>query len=138
MGLAERRIANDFQAQYYPALEKKIHEAAGYEVPIEMRWDTLAEGDPRFSRQWIDGWPKIYFAPIIDAFKLIARDDMGKEALKGALKKIVIQNTTTSFASHWAKFDTASGTLTLDYQFTNVNSVKDRTDVLVKVLEKSL
>ena len=138
MGLAERRVANDFQAQHYPALEKKIHDTAGYAVPIEVRWDTLAAGDPKYSKAWIDSWPKIYFAPIIDAFKLIARDQMGKDALKAALKKIVIQDTTKSFSSSWATFDTASGTLTLDYQFTNVNSVKDRTDYLVKELEKNL
>jgi hypothetical protein len=138
MGLAERRITSDFQTQHYPALEKKIHEAAGFEVPIEVRWDTLAAGDPKYSKAWIDSWPKIYFAPIIEAFRLIARDEMGKAALKASLKKIVVQDTTTSFASYWAKFDAPSGTLTLDYQFTNVSAIKDRTDVLVKELEKSL
>jgi hypothetical protein len=138
MGLAERRLTTEFEQQHYPELKKKIDDAAGFEVPIEVRWDTLAASDPKFSKLWIDGWPKIYFAPMIEGFKRIARDQMGKDALKAALKKVVVQNTTTSFASYWAKFDTVTGTLTLDYQVTNIDSIKDRTDVLVKELEKNL
>ncbi len=138
MGLAERRIATDFQTNHYPALEKRIHEAAGFPVPIEVRWDTLAGGEPRYSHAWVDGWPKIYFAPIIEGFKLIASDDMGKQALQAALKKIVVQDTTKSYSSYWASFEAASGTLTLDYQFTNADGVKERTETLVKELEKAM
>ena len=138
MGLAERRVATDFETNHYPALKKKIDEAAGFEVPMEVKWNTLADGDPRFVKGWTDGWPKIYFAPIIEAFKLICRDQMGKDALRSALKQIVIQNTTKSFSSYWAKFEPANGVLTLDYQYTNVDAIKDRTDVLVKELEKHL
>lgn len=135
MGLAERRAAQEFETNHYPALKKKIDEAAGFEVPMEVKWDTLAR-DGKYVAQWVDAWPKIYFAPIIDGFKQIARDAMGKEALKAALKSVVVQNTTTSFSSYWAKFE--SGVLTLDYQFTNVGDGKSRTEVLVKELEKSL
>lgn len=135
MGLAERRAAQDFETNHWPALKKKIDEAAGFEVDIEVKWDTLAK-EGKYVNQWTDAWPKIYFAPIIEAFKQIARDAMGKQALKESLKKVVVQNTTSSFSSYWASFE--SGQLTLDYQFTNVSDVKARTDVLVKELETKL
>lgn len=135
MGLAERRAAQDFETNHFPGLKKKIDEAAGFEVPIEVKWETLAR-DGKYVAQWADAWPKIYFVPMIEGFKQIARDAMGKEALKTALKQVVVQDTTTSFSSAWAKFE--SGVLTLDYQFTNVSDGKARTDVLVKELEKSL
>ena len=138
MGLAERRIATDFQTNHYPALKKKIDDAAGFDVPMEVRWNTLADADPRYVKGWTDGWPKVYFAPIIEAFKLIARDQMGKDALRGGIKQIVVQNTKSSYSSDWAKFEPANGVLTLDCQYANVDSIKDRTDVLVKELEKSL
>jgi len=135
MGLAERRAAQDFETNHFPGLKQKIDEAAGFAVPLEVRWDTLAH-DGKYVAQWTDAWPKIYFAPMIDGFKQIARDAMGKQALQEALKKVVVQNTTTSFSSYWAKFE--EGVLTLDYQFTNVGDIKARTEVLVKELEKSL
>jgi hypothetical protein len=137
MGLAERRASDDFQTNHYPALKQKIDEAAGYDVPIEVRWDTM-QRQGKYVTQWPDAWPKIYFAPIIEAFKQIGRDAMGKAALKEAVKKVVVQDTTASFASYWASFDAVTGTLTLDYQFTNVGDVKARTETLVKELEKQL
>jgi hypothetical protein len=137
MGLAERRAASEFEATHYPPLKKKIDEAAGFAVDIEVKWNTLSKDqNSKYVTQWADAWPKIYFAPIIEAFKLIARDQMGKDALKAALKKIVIQDDKKSYESSWAVFD--SGTLTLDYMFTNVSDVKARTEYLVKELEKKL
>jgi len=138
MGLSERRIATDFQTNHYPALEKRIHDAAGFSVPIEVRWDTLSDKDPRYSHGWIEGWPKVYFAPIVEAFTQITRDEMGKAALKAALKKIVVQDTTTTFSSYWASFDKSTGVLTLDHQFSNQNLIQDRVDNLIKELEKHL
>ena len=63
---------------------------------------------------------------------------MGKEAVRGALKKIVIQNTAEIYyGDRWASFE--GGTLTLDHQpTTNVDSVQDRIDGLVVTLEKKL
>jgi hypothetical protein len=135
MGLAERRASDDFQTNHYPALKTKIDEAAGFDVPIEVRWDTM-QRQGKYVTQWPDAWPKIYFAPIIEAFKLIGRDAMGKQALKEGVKKIVVQDTTTSFSSAWATFQ--DGTLTLDYQFTNLGDIKARTETLVKTLEQQL
>lgn len=135
MGLAERRAATEFEINHYPALKQKIDEAAGFDVPIEVRWDTLHR-QGKYVTQWPDAWPKIYFAPIIEAFKQIGRDAMGKQALQAGVKKIVVQDTTTSYSSAWATFQ--DGTLTLDYQFTNVGDIKARTEVLVKVLEAQL
>ena len=135
MGLAERRIIKDFEANVFPGLKKKIDDAAGFAVPMEIRWDTLAK-EERFSHQWAADWPNIYFQPIIEAFKQICVDDMGKEALKGALKQIVVQNTKDSYSSDWATFE--SGVLTLDYQFANVDAVRDRMEKLKTAVEKAL
>lgn len=135
MGLAERRAATEFETNHYPALKKKIDEAAGFDVLIEVRWDTM-QRQSRYVTQWPDAWPKIYFAPIIEAFKQIGRDAMGKQALKDGVQKVVVQDTTSSFSSAWASFE--AGTLTLDYQFTNVSDIKARTETLVKVLENKL
>ncbi|MGN6110522.1 MAG: hypothetical protein ACTHU0_35795 [Kofleriaceae bacterium] len=135
MGLAERRAIKEFETTIYPGLKKQIDEAAGFEVALEVKWDTLAK-DEEYVKSWAEAWPKLFFEPIIDAFKRICIDDMGKEALKEGLKKVVVQNTKESYSSYWAAFE--AGVLTLDHQFTNVDYVSERTDTLVGVLEKGL
>ena len=135
MGLAERRAVQEFETNNYPALKKLIDEAAGFPVTVEVKWDTLMK-EERYVKGWKTGWPKIYFEPVVEAFKQICSDDMGRDALKAKLAKVVVQHTKTSHSSNWAEW--SNGTLTLDHGFTNIDQVKDRTTVLVKCLEKVL
>jgi hypothetical protein len=136
MGLAERRAAKEFETKRFPQFKKEIDEAAGFEVPVSVRWDTLALDDE--THLYDECWPKVYFEPLIAALKDITVDDMGKEALKGALKKIEIQNV--SDISYWARmasFD--DGTLLLDHKpHTNVDDIGDRTKGIRALLESKL
>src|SRR3954462_2343928 len=76
MGLAERRAAKEFETKRFPQLKKDIDDAAGFEVPVTVAWDTLAkEGEAHL---YDDCWPKVYFQPLVAAFKGITIDDMGK------------------------------------------------------------
>ncbi len=136
MGLAERRSIKAFQDTQLPAFQQKITDAVGLEVPVEVNWDSLAlEGE---SHLYDECWPKVYFEPLIDGLKAVGRDEMGKEALQGSLKKIVIQNTTGAYyGDRWASFE--NGVLTLDHlPTTNADSIQERTDGLVQTLEKKL
>ena len=90
MGLKEKRIIQAFQNDLFPALETEINTAAGYTVPLNISWDTLMED--RFSHIYNDTFPKIYFLPLIEAFKAICVDDMGVELLKAGLKEVIIVN----------------------------------------------
>ena len=136
MGLAERRAAKQFETNRFPALTKELHGAAGFEVPLEVHWDAIAtEGN---SHLYDECWPQVYFQPLIAAFKDIASDDMGKEALKGALKKVVVHNTSDiSYAGRMVKFE--SGVLTIDHApTTNAHQVDERSRAIRETLEKSL
>jgi hypothetical protein len=136
MGLAERRAAQEFESKKFPELKKELQKAAGFPVAVEVKWDQLTkEGQ---SHLYDEAWTKVYFTPLIAAFKAITVDDMGKTALKGSLKKVLIGNSTGTYsAGGWAKF--ASGQLTLDHEpTTNVDDVKDRSDHLRKALEAAL
>jgi hypothetical protein len=136
MGLAARRLASEFQSKFFPALKERIDAAAGFPVEMEVRWDTILNNDERFMHQWLEGWPNVYFEPIVHGLKRICIDDMGKEALRGALKKVIVQNTKESYSSDWARFD--SGVLTLDCQFSNLNDVQPRAERIIKALEEGL
>ena len=139
MGLAERRAAKEFETNVFPGLKAEVVKAAGFEMPMEIDWESLQKTDtsPDYYRE---SWTKVYFEPMVEAFKAICVDDMGKEALKGSLKKIVIHNKhDIYYGDRWASFDKASGTLTLDHQpTTNVDAMKERKDGLQKTLEENL
>jgi hypothetical protein len=135
MGLAERRVTQEFQTNELPGLQKQINEAAGFTFPVEVRWEQLTpDGE---SHLYAESWKGIYFEPLIAALKSIARDEMGRDALK-AVKGVVIQNTAgIANEDHWASF--AEGTITLDHDpITNVYAAEQRAARLIQVLESNL
>jgi secreted PhoX family phosphatase len=139
--LAERRAITDYQNQNFPDHQKKIQQAAGFEVPVEVDWNSLAlPGDEKYYAQ-DDYFVKTIFQPVEDALSGITKDDMGKQALKEKLKKIAIRygddGISASDYSDRVKFE--DGVLTVNFKpYTNTADVKDRTDTITKLLEASL
>ena len=138
MGLPERRAQKEFIDNVFPALKAEVTKAAGYEMPIEVDWETLTLTD--MSHLYRESWPKVYFEPLVDALKAICIDDMGKEALKSKLKKVVIQNKhSIYYGDRWASWDDPTGTLTLDHEpCTNVDNMTERKEGAQKLLESKL
>ncbi len=134
MGLAERRATQEFQNSVFLGLKNKIFDAAGFEVPIDINWESIAE--PNEARIYEEYWTKIYFEPLIGAFKTICVDDLGKQALRDSLKKIEVLNSK-SF-SDFRGFSFTDGVLKLDHKLMNADNIQDRTEALVKMLESSL
>lgn len=139
MGLAERRAAKDFQDNHFPSWTRKIHAAVGFDVPIEVDWPSLSiEGQAHL---YGEAWPKVYFQPLVEGLTNIARDDLGKEALKSSLKKITIKhnaNITNGDEGYgYAKFE--NGALAIEHAaHTNIDDIATRTNGLVSSLEKAL
>ena len=134
MGLAERRATLEFQTTLYPGLKKQIDDAAGFEVPMEINWDSLAE--PNEARIYNEYWAKIYFEPLIAALKSVCADDLGKQALKDSLKKVEILRTGQYYDGKGFSYE--AGVLKLDDKLTNVDHIQDRTDAIISTLEKAL
>ncbi len=136
MGLAERRAAKNFETNLLPGLKKQINEAAGFDVLLDVKWDTLAVDG--YAESYDNFFPTVYFRPLIDALKAITIDDMGKEALKSSLKAVIIQNTRDSGnASAMPSF--SGGTLTLDHSpSTNLGDEEARARAIRETLEKVL
>jgi hypothetical protein len=134
MGLVERRAMLEFQNTVYPDLKKQIDEAAGFEVPLEINWDSLAEPDKaNFYKQ---SWPKIYFEPLIAALKSLCADDLGKGAVKDALKKVEILSTGQYYEGQGFSFE--GGVLRLDDKVINDHEVRSRTSAIISKMEKAL
>lgn len=136
MGLQERRAVKTFQDGSYQSLTSEINTLAGYPLEFEVNWDTLALEE--YSHLYDEGFTKVYFTPLINAIKEITIDDMGKEALKESLKKVVIKNEAGNYYGSTA-YAFNGGVLTIDHQpFSNIDNITERSEELSKLLMKNL
>jgi hypothetical protein len=134
-GLKEKRAVKNFQEQTFPKLTQQINTVANVDVPVEVDWDSIAVDD--YADMYEEGFTKVYFTPLLDALKEICADDMGKDALKNALKKVVIKNSSNSYSP--SNFSFADGVLVIDHSpTTNIDDTKERTKKIVKLLEDAL
>jgi hypothetical protein len=141
LGLAERRAIKEYQEKTFPGLQAQITQAAGFEVPAEVQWDAIAQPGDAAKYASDDYFTNIYFTPLVDALKKITADDMGKQALKSNLKKVVVTyNKDTAPASNYATgLNFESGTLTINFQpYSNVDDIAPRADAIQKLLESKL
>jgi hypothetical protein len=136
MGLQERRAVKAFQDGNYQTLTSEINTLAGFPLEFEVNWDTIAQEE--YTHMYDEGFTKVYFTPLINAIKEITLDDMGKEALKEALKKVVIKNEAGNYYGSNA-YTFAGGVLTIDHQpFSNIDNISERSEELSKLLMKNL
>jgi hypothetical protein len=141
LALPERRAVKEYQEKILPDLKKQLDAAAGFEVPIEVVWDSIALPGAAENYSAPDYWTNIYFVPIIDALKAVAVDEDGKKALKEHLKKIVIKLVPDKApASNYADGLTfTEGTLTINWTpYSNAGDIAPRGKAIQTVLEAAL
>jgi hypothetical protein len=141
LALAERRAVKDYQEKILPELKKKLIEAAGFDVPLEIAWETIAIVGQSESYSSPDFWTNIYFVPLTDAFKSITKDDDGKTALKTKLKKIVIKHDPSKApVSNYPNGITfEEGVLSINWTpYTNANDIEPRAKALLETIEPKL
>jgi len=134
MGLAERRGITEYKDKVFPGVKAKIDTAAGFPVEFDVRWDTLEDPYAASNAEKVMG--ATYFTPLQTALQSIGQDDMGKSALKSALKKVIIDGSAgTSYDS----FTFEGGVLTLQHKpGVNEDYVDERTKGLQALLESKL
>ncbi|MGD1840955.1 MAG: hypothetical protein ACFB0B_08680 [Thermonemataceae bacterium] len=136
MGLKEKRAIKEVEDNQYPAFKQKVADIIGFEVALEINWESLArEGSDHIYKE---GFEKVFVTPTLEAFESICQDDMGKEAIKEALKKIVIKDENDHFSyTQWVDFK--EGILTLDHKIdTNLDDIAARKGSLQETLESAL
>ncbi len=135
MGLAERRGVERFKNGDYPGWKSRIDEAAGFEVLVEVAWEELGVAD--YADSYGEFFPKVYFRPLVDALSAVTIDDLGKNALRAGLSKIVIRNAGEYYSSTGITF--TDGVLTIDHQpHVNVDYGEERAKALQRTLEPGL
>src|SRR5215469_5132624 len=132
MGLAERRAAERWKNDYYPDWKARIDQAAGFDVPIEVSWEQLAVED--FADSYADFFPKVYFRPLVLALNAITVDDMGRDAIREGLSKVVVRNSGEYGSNSGISF--RDGVLTINHRPNlNVDYYEERAKVIQEKLE---
>jgi hypothetical protein len=136
MGLAQRRISEDYQTKVFPKWKKQMKEAVGFDIPLEVKWDTMQDEEYNDKDSYFEWYDQVYFRPLLEVFKSLCGDDMGRQAVKKGVKKIIIDGTDGSGA-HNATFD--KGVFTINHKFhTNVSQEGERVTGWTKLLESKL
>ena len=86
LGLAERRELQAAVAGWLPQQQAELNQLCGGDVPYDIDWASFA-GDSQ-GLNWLE-----YNGPqqVCNAFRTIATDDMGREALR-EVKKVLVRN----------------------------------------------
>jgi hypothetical protein len=135
MGLAERRGAEKFRTDEYPGWKSRLDQAAGFDLPVEVAWAELAADG--FADRYSEFFAQVYFEPLVSALAAVTIDDMGREALRAGLTKVVVRNSG-QYASYIG-FGFADGVLTIDHRSeANIDYGDERAKQLTRLLEANL
>jgi hypothetical protein len=141
LGLNDRRALQAYQEKVYPAQQAAIYKAAGIELPIDVRWETLAlpgEGESYSDEGF---WTNIYFVPLERALSQVTSDSMGKQAVRAKLKKVVVtfEKATAPATAYEDGVRFEDGILTLNFRpFSNMDEISRRAEAIRKKLEAKL
>ena len=87
MGLNERRKVKELQEVVFPERVKEIEEICGKAIPYDVQWETLA--DDLEGLNFIDN---LSCHRLNMALRVICQDELGKEAVREGLAKVVLAN----------------------------------------------
>jgi len=86
MGLQERRLIKQLQEETLPAVISEIETLCGAGIEWNVDWDSLSTSMESL------GYVNTYgFQTVLQAFKNICIDDMGKEAIRDGVKRVVLK-----------------------------------------------
>ncbi|GAB4454163.1 MAG: hypothetical protein OHK0029_08450 [Armatimonadaceae bacterium] len=103
MGLQERRQIERLKTESVPEYEKRLKEYFGKEIPYETDWESF-DLEATYSAN-------NFFNFIANALEAVGRDDLGKEAIRESIHRIVVRNITDPKAK---KLSLSEGTLLLE------------------------
>jgi hypothetical protein len=87
MGLIEKRMIKEGREQWVPEAQKELRELTGSEQVYDVDWDTFSSDEAALNNVRNQG-----FRRINSAFRIVCGDDLGKEAVKEQLQRVVVRN----------------------------------------------
>ena len=139
--LAERRALKEYQESVLPDLQSQINTAAGFEVPLNIKWEEIAQPGEHENYSNEAYFTNVYFTPLMKALSSITSDALGKEALAAKLKGINIgYNPETAPSSAYEDgVDFEDGQVSLNFKpFSNASDIDARAQAIISLLESAL
>lgn len=131
MGLEEKRQIEAAQKGWLPAREKEANEiCGGGKVAYEVDWKSF-DGDAKGISWCENNGPAI----VSCAFRVICADDLGKQAVRDGVKKVVFRNVKEAKDKAMG-FE--GGVLTLTCAFAQSPAGRFKDDEIRKCLEAGL
>ena len=131
MGLAEKRWAAEKKKTDEQAFVSQVNATLGFTVPIEIDWEGFSTNldEAQYITHDTYGLPNL-----VRALSKITIDDLGKQAIKDGLKKIVI----TSAKSDDTNFTFDQGVINWKAYFGSSSSGYIYADAMQKKIEQAL
>ena len=131
MGLAEKRWVQERKKTDEEAFVSQLKAVAQTDVSVEIDWDAFSANmaDAQYISHDSYGLPNL-----IKALKDVTVDDLGKEAVKGGLKKVVIKPA----AAEQARFVFEGGVIQWHAYFGGSSSGYIYADQMKKTIEAAL
>ena len=130
MGLLERRKIDELQKVTLPERVKEIEEICGAPIPYEVDWNSFS--DDLEGLKFLDN---LSCHRLNMALRVICQDDLGKEAVREALKKVKLKNVKTPAEM---KMSFAEGVLEMHCAYAQRAEGMFDDNEIRKLLEKSL
>jgi hypothetical protein len=131
MGLAEKRWAQDRKKNDEPQFVSQVQAITGTKASVDIDWDGFS-GNLDDSQYIVD---KQYgLENLLTALKEVCSDDLGKDAIKGSLKKVVIKPAKSAAA----KFAFEGGAIQWNAYFGSSSEGYVYKDAMKKTLEAAL
>lgn len=87
MGLIERRLIKQGQEEWVPEAQKELREVTAGEQVYEVEWAGFLSDDAGLNNIRNQGLRRI-----TAAFRVVCSDDLGKEAVKEQVSRVVLKN----------------------------------------------
>src|ERR1051325_139962 len=131
MGLAEKRWAADKKKTDEQAFVSQVNATLGFTVPIEIDWEGFSTNldEAQYITHDTYGLPNL-----VRALSKITIDDLGKQAIKDGLKKIVILSAKSDDTS----FTFEQGVINWKAYFGSSSSGYIYADAMQKKIEQAL
>lgn len=131
----ELEAVRQFREKDFPGLKAEIIAAAGFDVSIEIDWDSLAAKG--WAHIYESAFPKVYFLPVVRALKKYTAQASDPSSLQGVLKKITIKNSGRYFNTNGISLD--KGILVIDHQpQANIDiAASEREEWILELLVKA-
>lgn len=87
MGLIEKRLIRTGQQEWIPEAQKELRELTGSEQVYEVEWDGFSSDEAA-----LNNFQNQAIRRINSAFRVVCRDDLGRDAVKEQITRILVRN----------------------------------------------